>query len=136
MKTSAISLAFESKNKNELFLINILDTPGHIDFTQEVSSALKLVDGALILVDVIEGICCQTINVIRQAWRENIKCILVFNKIDKLISELHYSPEEIYQHLFIILEKVNAIMSSFLMSEIAQIECDSDNKENVNIVFL
>ena len=82
MKSSAISLTYTSK-LNKLYLVNLIDSPGHIDFSSEVFSALKVCDGALILIDVVEGVCSQTIAVIKQAWDEKLKYILVFNKIDR-----------------------------------------------------
>ena len=77
-----------------------------------------MVDGALILIDVIEGICSQTESVIRQAWDEKIKCVLVFNKIDKLITTVQLDPLEAYEHLYNLLEKVNALMSSLILRDL------------------
>ena len=77
-----------------------------------------MVDGAVIIIDVIEGICSQTESVIRQAWDEKIKYILVFNKIDKLFKVVEMSPEDAYEHLKNLLEKVNAMMSSLILKDI------------------
>jgi ribosome assembly protein 1 len=77
-------------------LINLIDSPGHIAFRSEVSYALRLTDGALLLVDVVEGVSSQTYTVLKQAFDEKIKCILVLNKMDRLIQELKLNPQEAY----------------------------------------
>ena len=68
-------------------LINLIDSPGHVDFSVEVNSAVMLSDGALVLIDCVEGVSPQTQTVIRQAWHANIKTCLVLNKLDRLIIE-------------------------------------------------
>jgi ribosome assembly protein 1 len=118
MKASSISVIYRSEKLNSNYLLNIIDVPGHIDFSYEIFSSLKMVDGALILIDVVEGICSQTESVIRQAWDEKIKCVLVFNKIDKLFNIIELSAEEAYEHLKNLLEKVNAMMSSLILRDI------------------
>lgn len=98
-------------------ILNLIDTPGHVDFASEVSTASRLCDGALVLVDVVEGVCTQTIAVLRQAWLDNLKPLLVINKLDRLITELKLSPGEAYTHLQQLIEQVNAVMGSFFASE-------------------
>ena len=117
MKASSISVIYRSEKLNSNYLLNIIDVPGHIDFSYEIFSSLKMVDGALILIDVIEGICSQTESAIRQAWDEKIKYILVFNKIDKLFNIVEMTPEDAYEHLKNLLEKVNAMMSSLILRD-------------------
>jgi ribosome assembly protein 1 len=114
----------------------MIDTPGHVDFSSEVSTASRLCDGALVLVDVVEGVCTQvcfqfgsfchaiclnvsfqTIAVLRQAWQDRLKPILVINKFDRLITELKLAPVEAYHHLAQLIEQVNAVMGSFFASE-------------------
>lgn len=89
-------------------------------FFSEVSSALRLTDGALILVDVLEGVSTQTYTVLKQAYEEKVQCILVLNKIDRLFNELGMEPLEIFKQLSIIIEQLNAILSSLIAQEINQ----------------
>lgn len=112
----------------------MIDTPGHVDFSSEVSTASRLVDGALVLVDVVEGVSSQvwkyiyskthdntdpsqTVSVLRQAWQDRLKPILVINKLDRLVTELKLSPVEAYQHLSQLVEQANAVMGSFFAGE-------------------
>ncbi|KAF2794812.1 P-loop containing nucleoside triphosphate hydrolase protein [Melanomma pulvis-pyrius CBS 109.77] len=125
MESSAISLYFsmlqrsapEAKPEKREFLINLIDSPGHIDFSYEVSTASRLCDGAVVLVDAVEGVCSQTVTVLRQTWIEKLKPLLVINKMDRLITELKLSPGEAYTHLSKLLEQVNAVMGSFYQGE-------------------
>lgn len=126
MESSAVSLYFKVARKpaNEgdqpeikEYLINLIDSPGHIDFSSEVSTASRLCDGALVLVDVVEGVCSQTVNVLRQAWIEKLKPVLVINKMDRLIHELQLTPMEAYTHLVRLIEQVNAVQGSFYANE-------------------
>ncbi|KAI8908547.1 P-loop containing nucleoside triphosphate hydrolase protein, partial [Gorgonomyces haynaldii] len=132
MKSSGISLFFshiklvdQQKTQSD-YLINLIDSPGHVDFSSEVSTASRLCDGALVLVDAVEGVCTQTHTVLRQARNERLKQILVINKIDRLITELKLSPMEAYQHLTKIIEQVNAILGSFEAQELLQVEEDKE----------
>lgn len=125
MESSAISLYFsllrrsapEAQPEHKEYLINLIDSPGHIDFSSEVSTASRLCDGAVVLVDAVEGVCSQTVTVLRQTWTEKLKPLLVINKMDRLITELKLSPGEAYTHLSKLLEQVNAIMGSFALGE-------------------
>ena len=98
-------------------LCNVIDTPGHVDFASEVSTASRLCDGALVLVDVWEGVQTQTVSVLRQCWADRLRPLLVINKMDRLITELKLSPSEAYHHLARLIEQVNAVMGSFYASE-------------------
>eukprot|EP00727_Mastigamoeba_balamuthi_P009892 m51a1_g5525 hypothetical protein (1034) ;mRNA; f:428118-431927 len=115
MKASAISLLHKRPDGKE-HLINLVDSPGHFDFSGEVSAAVRVTDGALVLVDALEGVCVQTQAVLRQAWSEKLGMCLVFTKIDRLILELHMDPYEAYLHLRKLLEQMNALVG-MLMSE-------------------
>ncbi|KAG6317583.1 hypothetical protein E4U22_006115 [Claviceps purpurea] len=125
MESSAISLFFsmmrrsapEAAPQPKEYLINLIDSPGHIDFSSEVSTASRLCDGAVVLVDAVEGVCSQTVTVLRQAWMEKLKPLLVINKMDRLITELKMTPGEAYVHLSKLLEQVNAVLGSFFQGE-------------------
>ncbi|KIX08715.1 uncharacterized protein Z518_03372 [Rhinocladiella mackenziei CBS 650.93] len=125
MESSAISLYFsmmrrQQENdelKKEEYLINLIDSPGHIDFSSEVSTASRLCDAAVVLVDAVEGVCSQTVTVLRQVWIEKLKPLLVINKIDRLITELKMTPAGAYSHLERVLEGVNAVIGSFFQGE-------------------
>ncbi|KAI0971857.1 P-loop containing nucleoside triphosphate hydrolase protein [Xylaria arbuscula] len=125
MESSAISLYFSMLRRSAPdaepvpmeYLINLIDSPGHIDFSSEVSTASRLCDGAVVLVDAVEGVCSQTVTVLRQTWVEKIKPLLVFNKIDRLVTELKMTPGEAYIHLNKLLEQVNAVLGSFFQGE-------------------
>lgn len=125
MESSAISLFFSMLRRSapdaapeaKEYLINLIDSPGHIDFSSEVSTASRLCDGALVLVDAVEGVCSQTVTVLRQTWVEQLKPLLVINKMDRLITELKMSPAEAYSHLAKLLEQVNAVIGSFYQGE-------------------
>ena len=107
----------DTKPEQKEYLINLIDSPGHIDFSSEVSTASRLCDGAVVLVDAVEGVCSQTVTVLRQTWIEKLKPLLVINKMDRLITELKMSPAEAYTHLNKLLEQVNAVMGSFFQGE-------------------
>ncbi|KAG1663057.1 Elongation factor-like GTPase 1 [Nymphon striatum] len=117
MKSSAIALHHLAGN-GENYLINLIDSPGHVDFSSEVSTAVRLCDGALIVVDVVEGVCPQTKFAIRQAWMENLTPILVLNKIDRLIIEKKITPIDAHIHLMQILEQTNAVMGELFATNI------------------
>ncbi|KAI0766400.1 translation elongation factor 2 [Trametes elegans] len=124
MESSAVSLRFKVVERSpegdpcpKTYVVNMIDTPGHVDFSSEVSTASRLCDGALVLVDVVEGVCTQTVTVLRQAWQDRLRPILVINKFDRLITELKLAPIEAYHHLSQLIEQVNAVMGSFFASE-------------------
>ncbi|CAH1430913.1 unnamed protein product [Lactuca virosa] len=107
MKSSSIGLQYKG------YAINLIDSPGHMDFCSEVSTASRLSDGGLVLVDAVEGVHIQTHAVLRQAWIEKLTPCLVLNKIDRLIVELKLSPLEAYNRLQRIVHEVNSIVSTY-----------------------
>uniref|UniRef100_A0A8D3BPJ6 Elongation factor-like 1 n=1 Tax=Scophthalmus maximus TaxID=52904 RepID=A0A8D3BPJ6_SCOMX len=127
MKSSAISLHYSN---DQDYLLNLIDSPGHVDFSSEVSTAVRLCDGAVVIVDAVEGVCPQTQVVLRQAWLENIRPVLVINKMDRLIMELKLTPQEAYTHLQKILEQVNAVTGSLFMSKVLEERAEKEEKES------
>ncbi|KAK7407798.1 hypothetical protein VNO78_09887 [Psophocarpus tetragonolobus] len=107
MKSSSIRLQHAGH------AVNLIDSPGHIDFCSEVSTAARLSDGALLLVDAVEGVHIQTHAVLRQCWIERLTPCLVLNKLDRLITELKLSPSEAYSRLLRIVHDVNGIVSAY-----------------------
>ena len=97
---------------DENYLINLIDTPGHVDFGGDVTRAMRAVDGALVLVDAVEGTMPQTETVLQQALREDVKPTLFINKVDRLINELREGPEEMQQRLQSVIKEVNDLIRS------------------------
>jgi elongation factor 2 len=95
------------------FLINLIDSPGHVDFSSEVTAALRVTDGALVVVDCIESVCVQTETTLRQALTERIKPVLVLNKVDRALLELQISKEELFQSFSRTIESVNVVIATY-----------------------
>jgi len=108
---SNISLAHTFKEKE--YLINLIDTPGHIDFSGAVTRSLRAVDGALVVVDAVEGPMTQTETVLMQALRERVKPILFINKVDRLIKEIKLTPEDIQRKFAKIILRVNTLIEKY-----------------------
>jgi len=95
------------------YLINLIDSPGHVDFSSEVTAALRVTDGALVVVDTIDGVCVQTETVLRQAISERVKPVLMVNKVDRALLELQLPAEELYQAFCRAIESVNVIVATY-----------------------
>lgn len=117
--------AAETSEAADEYLINLIDSPGHIDFSSDVSTATRLCDGALLVVDALEGICTQTHAVVYKALKERMRPCLVLNKIDRLFIDMKLSSTEAFQHLRRLLEQVNALAYTLLKSEVLK-------RENLN----
>jgi elongation factor 2 len=112
---SNISLAHNFKGKE--YLINLIDTPGHIDFSGAVTRSLRAVDGALVVVDAVEGPMTQTETVLMQALRERVQPILFINKVDRLIKEIKLTPEEIQRKFAKIILRINNLIEKYAPPE-------------------
>jgi elongation factor 2 len=125
IKSTAISMYFEMPEKDLTFikqerekdlagfLINLIDSPGHVDFSSEVTAALRVTDGALVVVDCVSGVCVQTETVLRQAIAERIKPVLFMNKMDRALLELQLGQEELFLTFQRIVENVNVIIATY-----------------------
>lgn len=123
IKATAVSLFYELSDKDltfvkqaydgKAFLINLIDSPGHVDFSSEVTAALRVTDGAMVVVDCVSGVCVQTETVLRQAIAERIKPVLFMNKMDRALLELQLQQEDLYQTFARIVESVNVIIATY-----------------------
>ena len=95
------------------YLINLIDTPGHVDFGGDVTRAMRAVDGCIILTCAVEGAMPQTETVVRQALKEKVKPVLFINKVDRLINELQVTPEDMQERFMVQITKVNNLISRF-----------------------
>ena len=94
----------------EEYLINMIDTPGHVDFGGDVTRAMRAVDGAVVVVDAVEGTMPQTETVLRQALKEGVRPVLFINKVDRLINELKVDEQEMQIRLARVIDKVNKLI--------------------------
>lgn len=132
IKSTAVSMYFEMDEKllgdlkrdGNGFLVNLIDSPGHVDFSSEVTAALRVSDGAMVVVDVIDGCSVQTETVLRQALSERIRPVLIINKIDRAILEQKLDPERLYQRLKSIIDHVN-----YLIQVYGGVNLESGNEE-------
>jgi len=125
IKSTAISMYFEMSESDMAFvkqekekdcngfLINLIDSPGHVDFSSEVTAALRVTDGALVVVDCVSGVCVQTETVLRQAIAERIRPVLFMNKMDRALLELQLEKEDLYQTFQRVVENVNVIIATY-----------------------
>jgi len=111
IKTANISLLHETSDKS--YIINLIDTPGHVDFTGKVTRALRAIDGAVVVVDAVEEVMVQTETVTRQALNERVRPVLFINKIDRLIKELKLTPEEMQKKLMRIIRDFNNLIDVY-----------------------
>lgn len=105
------------KYNNHEYIINLIDTPGHVDFGGDVTRAMRALDGVVVVVCAVEGVMPQTETVIRQAMKEKVKPVLFVNKVDRLINELKVTPEQMQKRFVKIITDVNAIIKKFAPSE-------------------
>lgn len=111
IKAAPMSLVLQStKGKSHLF--NVMDTPGHVNFSDEVAASMRLVDGVVLVVDVVEGVQVHTEHIIKHAVLEDLPMVLVINKMDRLILELKLPPQDAYFKLKHVVEEVNTIIEN------------------------
>src|SRR4030043_1569508 len=111
LKTANISLLYKTAERS--FIVNLVDTPGHVDFTGKVTRALRSIDGAVVVVDAVEEIMAQTEIVIRQALEERVRPVLFINKVDRLITELKLNAEQIQKKLTRIIDRFNDLIEVY-----------------------
>jgi elongation factor 2 len=126
MTVDAANVSMAHTYQDEEYLINLIDTPGHVDFGGNVTRAMRAIDGTFVLVCASEGIMPQTETVLKQALRERVKPILFINKVDRLIKELKLTPEGMQQRFMKIISEFNN-----LIMEIAEDEYKEKWKVNV-----
>lgn len=115
INASNISLVY--KHEGTEYLVNLIDTPGHVDFGGDVIRAMRAVDGVIIVVDVVEGVMPQTETVVRQALKEYVRPVLFLNKVDRLMNELKVTPEEMQDRFAKVINQVNRIIESYTPQE-------------------
>lgn len=109
---NAANVSMVHEYKGEEYLINLIDTPGHVDFGGDVTRAMRAVDGVIVVVDAVEGVMPQTETVLRQALRENVKPVLFVNKVDRLIRELELTPDQMQEKLMKVISEVNKLIKA------------------------
>lgn len=108
----AANVSMVHKYKDEDYLINLIDTPGHVDFGGDVTRAMRAVDGAVVVVCAVEGIMPQTETVLRQALKENVRPVLFINKVDRLINELKLEGDELQNRFLKIIASANKLVKN------------------------
>ncbi|MCE4613314.1 MAG: elongation factor EF-2 [Desulfurococcales archaeon] len=111
VKSANISLYHEYGGKP--YVINLIDTPGHVDFSGKVTRSLRVLDGAIVVVDAVEGVMTQTETVVRQALEERVRPLLFINKVDRLIKELKLTPEKIQERFIEIIRDINNLIDLY-----------------------
>jgi len=114
---NAANVSMVHDYKGDEYLVNLIDTPGHVDFGGDVTRAMRAVDGCVILVCAVEGAMPQTETVVRQALREKVKPVLFINKVDRLINELKLTPEQLQEKFSKIIVQVNQLISKMVPKE-------------------
>jgi elongation factor 2 len=115
IKAANVTLYYEYNNTP--YVLNMIDTPGHIDFTGKVTRSLRAIDGAVVVIDAVEGVMTQTETVTRQALEERVRPVLYINKIDRLVKELRLTSERMQQWLAGIVNDFNHLISIYAEPE-------------------
>jgi elongation factor 2 len=117
MTVDAANVSMAHEFQGEEYLINLIDTPGHVDFSGNVTRAMRAIDGTIVLVCASEGIMPQTETVLKQALRERVRPILFINKVDRLIKELKMTPEQMQERFFKIYKDFNKLIEKIAEPE-------------------
>ena len=115
IKAANVSLLHEKEGVS--YVINLIDTPGHVDFSGRVTRSLRAIDGAVVVVDAVEEVMVQTETVTRQALEERVRPVLYINKIDRLIKELKLTPEQIEERISRIIRDFNNLIEMYAEPE-------------------
>ncbi len=115
IKAANVSLLHEMKGQS--YVINLIDTPGHVDFSGRVTRSLRAIDGAVVVVDAVEEVMVQTETVTRQAVGERVRPVLYINKIDRLIKELKLTPQQIQEKVARIIKDFNELIETYAEQE-------------------
>ena len=118
---NASNVSVPCEINGEKFLVNIIDTPGHVDFGGDVIRAMRAVDGAVLVVDAVEGVMPQTETVLRQALKERVRPVLFINKVDRLITEMNVTPEDMQKRFIKVVMDINNLISKNAPEEFAQL---------------
>ncbi|RLN92660.1 hypothetical protein BBJ28_00015773, partial [Nothophytophthora sp. Chile5] len=111
IKSAPVSLVLPS-SRGKHYLVNLLDCPGHVNFSDESTAALQVADGAALVVDAVEGVTMTTERLVKAALKANVALVLVVNKVDRLIIELKLPPADAYFKLLHTIEEVNALVDA------------------------
>ena len=113
----AANVSMVHKYKDHEYLINLIDTPGHVDFGGDVTRAMRAVDGSVVVVCAVEGIMPQTETVLRQSLKENVRPVLFINKVDRLLNELKLDGDELQQRFIKIIANANKLIKNMAPKE-------------------
>eukprot|EP00435_Cladocopium_sp_Y103_P066293 s143_g28.t1 len=126
IKSTGVTLCLEHDQGDghgqQPYLVNLIDSPGHVDFSSEVTAALRITDGAIVVVDCIEGCAVQTETVLRQALQERVKPCLFVNKVDRCILEMQMEAEDMYLRFRNAIENVNVIIATYNDSSMGDLQ--------------
>jgi len=120
MTVDAANVSMVHPFQDKEYLINLIDTPGHVDFGGNVTRAMRAIDGTIVLVCAVEGIMPQTETVLRQALKERVKPVLFINKVDRLIKEVKLTPEKMQERFIAIYNEFNALIEKIAEKEYAE----------------
>ncbi len=120
MTVDAANVSMVHEFQGSEYLINLIDTPGHVDFGGNVTRAMRAIDGTVVLVCASEGIMPQTETVMKQALRERVKPVLFINKVDRLIKEMQYTPDQMQKRFVEIITEFNHLIEQIAETEFKQ----------------